>query len=451
MTPLTQSPDRKRIVILGGGFAGAYCAQALEKTLRGLDVEVVLIDHNNYFIFYPLLVEAGTGSLEPRHAVVSIRSFLKTAVFRMATVLAVDVENQVVHYQVVGGDLEERVHYDHLVVALGTVTRLPGVPGLREYGFEMKSLSDAVSLRDRAIQMLEAADATADPETRRSMLHFVVVGGNFTGVEVAGEFQVFLKRAAKVYKNLQPRDCKVTLIELQDRILPALDVELAEFARGHLEGRAMDVRLRTSVTEIHPNHVVLQDGEILPTRTVIWCAGIAPNPLLKALGLPCDSRGYIECERDLRVQGVDSVWAIGDCAVNRGPDGSPYPATAQHAVRQGIHLAGNLARALKGVPLEPCDIISQGSLAALGCRTGVAKVFGIQLAGFPAWFLWRTVYLLKMPHWSRKIRVALDWTIDLLFAKDYVQLGVHRATARAAHMEGSRSRTQANRESDPTE
>lgn len=429
--PNTQPSNRPaRIVILGGGFAGAYCAQRLEKKLAGRGVEVVLIDRNNYFVFYPLLVEAGTGALEPRHAVVSIRAFLKTTRFLMAECRTIDTANRKVIYQVVGQEEVQAMEYDHLVVALGAVTRLPAVPGLREFGFELKSLSDAVALRDRAIQMLEAADAVDDPEKRRAMLRFIVVGGNFTGVEIAGELQVFLRRAARLYRNLRPADCNVTLVELQSRILPALDEELAEFARGHLARRGMDVRLKTSVAEIQADFVKLNTGETLPSRTVIWCAGIAPNPLLGSLGLPTDARGYLNCERDLRVRGFDSVWGIGDCAVNLGPDGNAYPATAQHAVRQGAHLADNIARSLRGEALRPCDIVSQGSLAALGCRTGVAKVFGIRLAGFAAWFLWRTVYLMKMPGWPRRFRVALDWTLDLLFARDFVQLGVHRLAQR---------------------
>jgi len=442
---------RKRVVIVGGGFGGAYCAQALEKTLRGLDVEVVLIDRNNYFLFYPLLVEAGTGALEPRHAVVSIRAFLQSTLFRMAECRGVDLERQQIRYQVVGKDDVDTLDYDHLVVSLGAVTNLPDVPGLREYGFEMKSMTDAVGMRDRAIQMLEAADATPDPAKRAAFLNFVVVGGNFSGVEVAGELDVFLRRAARLYRNLHPRECRVTLVEIQDRILPALDADLAEFARAHLQKRGVEVRLESSISEIHADSVKLDTGDSLATRTVIWCAGIAPNPLIKQLGLPTGRRGYIECERDLRVQGYDSVWAIGDCAVNRGPDGVAYPATAQHAVRQGKALASNIARAFRGEPLQPCDIVSQGSLAALGCRTGVAKVFGFRLAGFPAWFLWRTVYLMKMPLWSRRIRIALDWTIDLLFARDYVQLGVHRATTRLGTTTGRGTALDTKRQSEAPE
>ena len=425
MSDLTHNTsDAKRIVILGGGFSGAYCALALEKKLRGRGVEVLLLDHHNYMLFYPLLIEAGTGGVEPRHAVVPLRRLLHSTRFRMASVLGLDTERQTVRYDPVGDERTADVHYDHLIVALGSVTKLPPVPGLKEHGFQLKSIADAVGLRDRAIQLLELADGTEDPERRRALLHLVVVGGNYTGVEVAGEFQAFMRQAARYYSNVHPDDCRVTLIELTDRILPALDRGLAEYAAEHLERRGLEVRLKESASSIAPDHVVLKSGGTLRTHTTIWAAGVAPTPLIEKLDLPTDERGYIECERDLRIKGYENLWGIGDGAVNTGPDGQPYPPTAQHAVREGKHLADNLVRVLEGRPAEPCDIKSQGSLAALGCRTGVAKVMGVRLSGFPAWFLWRTVYLAKMPGWPRKLRIAMDWTLNLLFSRDYVQLGL---------------------------
>jgi NADH:ubiquinone reductase (H+-translocating) len=419
----------RRIVIIGGGFGGAYCAQALEQFLRAGEAEVLLLDKNNYFIFYPLLVEAGTGSLEPRHAVVPLRSFLRSARFRMALAEEVGTENQEVVYRLWDGT-RETTRYDQLVLAVGSETNWPDVPGLRRHGFRMKTLSDAVALRDRAIQVLELADASSDPGRRRALLNFLVVGGNFTGVEVAGEFQVFLRQASRAYPGIKPRECNVTLVEISDRILPALDADLSEYALQQLRNRDIQVLVNSSVAEVRPDCVLLNDGNTVPAATVIWCAGISPDPLISRLSLPLDPRGYILCDRDLRVSGFENVWAIGDCAVNPDESGKPYPATAQHAVRQGQHLAANLVRVVRGRPTTACDIKSTGSLASIGCRTAVVKVFGLKLSGFAAWFLWRTVYLTKMPGLSRKIRVALDWTLDLLFQRSYVQLGVHRPTER---------------------
>ncbi len=415
-----------RIVIVGGGFGGAYCAQALERRLGRGEAEVVLLDRQNYFVFYPLLAEAGTGSLEPRHAVVSIRAFLKRTRFIMGSVEGIDTRARTVRYLLPDGETRRELEYDQLVLSPGSVTRLPDVPGLGEHGFEMKSLADAVTMRDRAIRQLEHADVVDDLALRRRLLHFVVVGANFTGVEVAGELHVFLRRACRHYSSLRPEDVTVTVVELTDRILPALEPELSRYAADHLRRRGVRIELGRSVSSVGADHAVLDDGRVLAADTVFWCAGIAPSPLVSTGSVPTDERGYIRCERDLRVTGFENVWAIGDSAVNLDREGRPYPATAQHAVRQGQHLAKNVVAALRGRPLLPCDITSRGAIAALGCRTGVAKVFGLKIAGFPAWFLFRTVYLLKMPGWSRRLRVALDWTMDLLFPKDAVQLGLTR-------------------------
>jgi NADH:quinone reductase (non-electrogenic) len=417
----------KRIVVIGGGFAGAYCAQALERKLARSAAQVVLLDRNNYFIFHPLLVEAGTGSLEPRHAVVPLRSFLKRTTFRMAEVTEVDLGRREILFRPPGGASLERLSYDHLVVAPGSVTRLPEVPGLQAHGLEMKSLADAVTLRDRMVRLLEMGDSTPDPALRQTFLHFVVVGGNLTGVEVAGELDVFLRSARRLYRNVRKEDCRITLVEISHRILPTLDPALAAYAAGKLSRRGIQLRLNESVTRIDPDRAVLAGGETLSCHSVIWCAGIQPSPLIKNLHLPVDVRGYILCERDLKVRGFDHVWAIGDCAVIPDGKGHPYPATAQHAVREGTHLAGNLARVLSGKATRTFDYDSMGSLASLGCRTAVARVFGIRLSGFPAYFLWRGYYWFRMPGLSRKFRVALDWTADLLFSRDFVQLGLHRS------------------------
>ena len=430
----TTSQAKPRILIVGGGFAGAYCAQALERKLRPGEAEIVLVDRNNYFIFYPLLVEAGTGSLEPRHAVVSIRSFLRRTRFVMGEITAVDTAARQVTCRLPGGGTAEvTLDYDQLVLAPGSVTRLPAdVPGLAERGFEMKSLSDAVRLRDHAIRQLERADVAPDEATRRRLLHFVVVGGNFTGVEVAGEFQVFLGRACRRYRSVRPDEVAVTVVELGSRILPALETDLAAYAADRMRRRGIEVVLGETVRAIAEDRVELTNGHTVAAETVIWCAAIAPSPLLDVTSLPRDRQGWLLCESDLRVQGHRHVWAVGDSAVNPGPDGSPYPATAQHAVQQGKHLATNLVHELRGQPTSPCEIRSRGSLAALGCRTGVAKVFGVKLSGFAAWFLWRTVYLIKMPGISRRLRVALDWTMDLVFPRDEVQLGLTSARDRRA-------------------
>jgi NADH dehydrogenase len=415
-----------RLVVLGGGYAGAYCARALERALRPSEATITVIDSQNYFVIYPLLVEAGTGSVEPRHAVVSIRAFLRRASFRIGEAAGLDLDRREVICRLPAGAGEDRVPYDHLVIALGSTTRLPPVPGLREHAFQMKSLMDAVALRDRAIGLLELADITDDPDLRRRLLGFVIVGANFTGAEVAGELDAFLRAALREYHSIKRSDIRITLIDHGNRILSALDEELSRYAEDNLRRRGIDILLHQTVSAIDEHSATLKDGRIIPAATTIWAAGIAPPPVLASFGLPTDERGYLICERDLRVKGHPELWGIGDCAVNADPTGQPYPATAQHAVREGAWAARNIARVLRGRDPLPCNIRSRGSLAALGCRTGVATVFGIKLSGFPAWWLWRTVYLLKMPGIARKLRIALDWTLELFFGRDLVQLGVHR-------------------------
>ncbi|MFN2370415.1 MAG: NAD(P)/FAD-dependent oxidoreductase, partial [Candidatus Krumholzibacteriia bacterium] len=425
----TDSRRRPRIVIVGGGFGGAFAVQRLLRRLRPDEAEVLLVDRNNYFVFHPFLMEAGTGSLPPQHAVVGLRAFTHARGLLMGEFTGANLTRRVIAVRPVGEDDLREVPYDHLVLAVGSVTNLPPIPGLREHALQVKGVADAIGLRDRAIRLLEQADQTADPARRRALLHFVVVGSSFTGVEVAGELEAFLSRASRRYANLSAADVRITLVDIAQRILPNLDGELADFAAQKLRARGMDLRLGTSVRKVGPDHAELDDGTWLAAATLIWCAGIAPNPVLAGLDLPADSRGWILCEPDLRVQGHQDVWAIGDGAVNPDPDGKPYPATAQAAVQQGRAVADNLVRVLRGEAPVPCVIRDRGSLVGLGCRTGVARIGPFRLAGFPAWFLWRTVYLLKFPGWGRRLRVVLEWTIDLAFGRDYVQFGVRQAAA----------------------
>jgi NADH dehydrogenase len=255
----------------------------------------------------------------------------------------------------------------------------------------------------------------------------VIVGGSFTGAELAGEFHEFMRRVVRRYPNLEADDCNITLIERDDRILRALHPDLSRYAAERMRRRGITVLLGETVRSVSADHVILGSGGRIEAATTVWCAGIAPPPLVEKLDLPRDERGYILCERDCRVRGMNNVWAVGDSAVNIDAEGKPYPATAQHAVREGAHVADNLVRLLEGMVSMPFNYRTQGSLAALGCRTGVAEVFGLRLSGFPAWWLWRTLYLLKMPGLARKVRIAIDWTLDLFFRKDDVQLGVHES------------------------
>lgn len=364
--------------------------------------------------------------MEPRHVTVPIRKFLgRRAKFVMAEVEAIDLAENQVAYRVEGMVEAQKLHFDHLILAPGSVTKFPPIPGLEDHAFQLKSLSDSIEFRDRGVRLLEMANTVADREERRALLRIVIVGSNFSGIELAGEYQEFLSDQAKSYPNIAEEDVQVVVVEYADRILPAIDADLARFARRNLEDRGVVVHTKTSLSQVCPEHVVLTTGEKVRTHTTVWCAGIAPSPLLKKVkGLPLDERGYIRCAKTSLVNGFDNVWAVGDSAFIPDSEGKPYAATAQNASRQGALAAENVLHQMRGEALKEFDYNPVGSLAAIGCRSAVARVFGVKLSGFLAWWLFRTVYLMKMPSWSRRVRIVIDWTLSLFFKQEPVQLGV---------------------------
>ena len=348
----------------------------------------LLLDRNNYFVFSPLLIEAGIGECgtATRGRLNPFVSYAEDRISHMAEVERVDPAAQQVHYRLSGGTEPRVLDYDHLVIATGSVPRLPDVPGLLKYAHPLKSLVDAVALRDHIIQLLEWAEGVEDPEERKSLLHLVVVGANYTGVEAAGEFLAFMRRVARKFKNIQIEDCRATLFELSNRILPTLDDRLANYAAGEITRHGITIRLEETLAKIEADHCITQSGERIDAQTVIWCAGIAPPPLVAESQLPTGPRGYIDCATDFRVCGYENLWAIGDCSLNPDDAGHPYPPTAQHAVRMGAHLAANLTAVLRGNPTKPFTFTMLGSLAALGGHRGVARILGVDFSGWIAWF-----------------------------------------------------------------
>lgn len=412
-------------MVLGAGFGGATCARELVKRLPQ-DAEVVVLDRNNYTLYYPLLVEAGVGTLEARHVTVPFRAQVPQADFRMAEVTAVDLAHKRVKYRVIGGANEE-IRYDHLVFALGSVTKVPeNIPGLKQYGFELKSLIDAIALRDRGIRLLELAHTIDDPAKRRELLTFVIVGANFTGIELAGEYHAFMHDAAKRYPNIKPNEIRTIVLEFSDRILGGTSEKLAQWCLETLGKRGVDIRTKDTVTEIGEDYAQTKGGERVPTHTVVWAAGIAPNPMVKTIGLPTNEKGYIDCERDLRVKGLDGVWAIGDsAAVPPKPGQPPYAATAQNATREGPLCARNIVATLKGEETKEFDFSPLGNFAAIGHKQAAAQIYGRNVKGFLGWVLYRGAYLVKMPTFKLKARLVGDWIGELLVPHEPVQLGVH--------------------------
>lgn len=413
-----------RILILGGGFGGVAVAMELEKRLRRDDaVQVTLINRENFVLFTPMLHEVAASDVDITHIVNPIRKLLRRVQLFTGTIEWVDLERRMVGVTHGDGRHAHELGYDQLVIALGAVSNFYGIRGLAERALTMKSLGDAVALRNRLIQRLEEADLECNADVRRQLLTFVVAGGGFAGVETAAAAYDFLREAVRFYRNLLPRDVQLVLVEAGPRILTELNERLSTYARSKLQARGVDVRVDTSVTAVTADTVELSDGTTIAARTIVWTAGVSPNPLVRAL--PCEQeRGRVRADECLRVKDWPGVWVLGDCASVIDPaTGHAYPPTAQHATRQGKRLARNLLATLRGEATQPFAFSTLGALAAIGRRAGVAEILGLRFSGFIAWWLWRTIYLAKLPRLEKKLRVALDWTLDLLFSKDLVELG----------------------------
>jgi NADH dehydrogenase len=422
-----------RIVILGGGFGGLYCALELERTLaRTGRAHVTLVNRENFFLFTPLLHEVAASDLDVTHIVNPIRKLLRHVRFWNGDVAAIDVDRHVVHVTHATTPHAHELPYDHLVLALGSVTNLAGVPGLERAALTMKSLEDAIRLRSRLIENLEQADVETDAHHRAPLLSVVVVGGGFAGVETIAAVNDFLREALRFYPGIREDELRLVLVHGGDRVLPELGPELGAYAARQLSARGVEVRTNVHARACGDDALVLDDGTRLPCGVLVWTAGNAAHPLLAALPF-ANARGRIPAEPTLAVPGWPGVWALGDAA--EVPDlhtGRLHPPTAQHALRQGRQLARSLEGALAGRAPTPFRFRALGQLASIGRRTGVARILGVNFSGFVAWWLWRSIYLAKLPRFEKKLRVMLDWTLDLIFTKDIVQFVTSRAAGPAA-------------------
>ncbi len=423
----TEHPTR--ILVLGGGFGGVHTAMELERRLASHpQAQITLVSQTNFFLFTPLLHEVAASDLDITHIVSPLRTLLRRTRVVIGEVEAVDLVGRRVR---VRHGFEHHVHtfgYDQLVIGLGSITNFFGLPGLERHALTMKSLGDAIELRNRVIATLEEADnecASGDD----GLLTFVVAGGGFAGVETIAAVNDFVREALAFYPGIDPARVRMVLVHAGPVVLPELGPELGEYAQARLGERGVEIRVNARVQDVDATRVVLSDGSRIPARLVVWTAGTSPHPLLH--DLPCAlDHGRIHVDPMLRVPGFPGVWALGDCAVV--PDirnGGSHPPTAQHAIREARTLAANIAATLRGEPCVPFTFRTIGQLAAIGRRTGVARVLGVRFSGFFAWWLWRTIYLGKLPRIEKKLRVAIDWTLDLIFAKDLVQFLTVRAPA----------------------
>lgn len=411
--------ERHKVVILGGGFAGLYAALELEKRLaKHANVDVTLVNRENFFMFTPMLHEVAAGELDPTNIVNPVRKLLRRVSFYEGRVLKIDLHNKKVTVEHGFDEHSHELPYDQIILALGSTTQFFNLPGVEEHALTMKTLTDAVRLRNHLIGVLEETDTQCARDDRHGPLSVIVAGAGFAGVETLASINDFLRHSVRFYRNLSEHDLRITLIHPGDVILPEFDPQLGIYAQRKLEERGVEVRAHSRVASYDGDSVQLTNGARIPSRTLIWAAGTMPHPLVGAL--PCErERGRLKVSPELAVSGWPGVWALGDCALI--PDlttGSFCPPTAQHAMRQGKVAAQNVLAHAEGRQLRKFRFKTIGQLASIGRRAGVANILGINISGFLAWWMWRTVYLSKLPRLEKKLRVALDWTLDLIFSKD---------------------------------
>ena len=410
---MSEREARGGTLVIGGGFAGGWVARYLGK--RG----ATIVSPENSMLFTPLLPEAASGTLEPRHVVVPLRVMCPHADLVLGGATAIDFARNTVHVEAL--DEEVDLHYRELVVTLGSISRALPIPGLADHALGFKNLADAIYLRNHVLQRLEAADATASEEHRRSELTFVFVGAGYAGVEALAELSDLVRDALRYYPRLREAPQRWVLVDAAPKILPEIPSRLGEYAARQLTKRGMEIHVGTTLESLDGEAAQLSNGERIPTRTLVWTAGVKANPMLAQLGLPLDERGRVKVDETLRVAGHEHVWAIGDGAAvpNAATPGQVDPPTSQHALRQARRLAKNLVGERK-----PYRYRMLGQVATLGRYKGIADVVGLRFTGFLGWFITRSYHLFQLPLFSRKLRVVTDWTTSLFFRRDIVELSM---------------------------
>ncbi len=412
------------VVIAGGGFGGLYAARTLERVLPPQSARITLVNDVNFMLYTPLLPGAAGGTLEPRHVVVPLRTELNRTDLRLGEVVGAAPAENCLNVQTLEGH-EERIHYDHLIVGLGSVSRTLPIPGLAEHAIGFKTLPEAIALRNQVVRTLEMAETLEDPERRAEYLTYVFVGGGYAGVEGLAELQDFAADAIERYPRCRTQGMRWILVEATDRIMREVPGDLGDFTTRELRGRGIEIRTNTTVEEVTAHSVRLSDGEVVPARTLCWTAGVKPHPSIARLGLPL-VRDRIQVDRFLQVSGHDNVWALGDGAAVPDPAKKykePCPPTCQHAIRQGRTVARNVAAAIGTGRRRPFTYKTLGVFVDLGRRKAVASTVGIKWRGTPAWLLARSYHLAMMPGMGRRARLLTDWNVGLLFGRDLSELG----------------------------
>jgi NADH dehydrogenase len=415
-----------RILIVGGGYVGMYAALRLQRRLRPDEAQITVVDPHSYMTYQPFLPEAGAGNLEPRHVVVPLRRVLRRCRVLGGRITQIDHARRLATFAPHEGP-ERELSYDELILAPGSIARTLPIPGLREQAIGFKSVAEAIYLRNHVLGRLDVAATTDDVAVRRRALTFVFVGGGYAGIEAMAELEDMARDAIRFYDGLTANQMRWVMVEASERILPEVSRQMSGYTIDVLERRGIEVKLHTRVESLTDGVVVLSNGERFEAGTVVWTAGVRPNPLLEQTDLPLDEHRRLRCTAQLRVQGVDGAWSAGDCAAV--PDlasdvpGATTGPSAQHAVRQAKVLADNVVASLRGEPLKQYRHAYAGSVASLGLHKGVAEIYGVKLRGLPAWFMHRTYHMTRMPTFNRKVRVIADWTLALFFRREIVSLG----------------------------
>lgn len=414
---------KTRILIVGGGFAGVSAARELERISRGHDVQLTLIDRQNYQLFTPMLPEVASGSLETRHITQALRAGLKSTQFELGEVIGIDTAARSLTLRHPLTHDSRTLDYDELVLALGSTNSTMGVPGVEKFTLALKTIADAVEIRNRVIGALEVAAKTLDLQERDRLLRFVVVGGGFTGVEAVGELQGFVHSILRYYPTIERSQIDVVLVESGARLLAHLPTKFGKSAAASLSERAVRIILGTRVSAADCRGLELEDKRRFESHTIVWATGLEPSPLVKKLGLETSEHGALKVNGDLSVRGQQHLWAFGDCAAVPKPGGGTYAPLAQNAIREGSLVAHNLLASLKGKPTRNFRYRELGQMASLGDRQAIAELpGGRMLTGISAWLLWRAYYLSRLPGWNRKARVALDWSLEMVFPRGVARL-----------------------------
>ncbi len=410
------------VIILGGGFAGTYCARALKSAFQeNTQKSVALLADQNAMLFHPMLAEVSGSSISPLHVVTSLRQFCRGSSIFMGGIDDVDLEQKTVRFIASPFVPPAALTFEHLVLAVGSVVDVSRVPGMPEHGYLMKTVGDAIRLRTDVLERLEAGSVVKEESIRRRLLTFVIVGGGYSGVETAGQIWDLLRDAQRFYPRIDPKEFRLVLIHSGAHLLAQIGEELGKYCELELKNRGIEVRLNTRVTAITAERAILNTGETIETNTVVTTVGNGTNPVIKKLidryQLP-NERGRLSTEPTMLVKGYKNLWAAGDCSAVPLADGSVSPATAQFAMRQGSLLGKNIVAALNGKALEPFRYKALGEMASLGHRNAVGKVLGFNVSGFLGWLMWRATYLYKLPGLEQKAKVFFEWNLELLFPRD---------------------------------